>query len=61
MDESTRKGLMTALEAVVSADEAAAEAEELLGLWTHISRVINHGGQEVRVPLGIFQVEKLLL
>lgn len=52
---------MTALEAVVSADEAAAEAEELLGLWTHISRVINHGGQEVRVPLGIFQVEKLLL
>ena len=47
LDESTRKGLMVALQAVVNADEAAAETEDLLGLWTHVDRVVRLGSQQV--------------
>lgn len=59
LDEPTRKGLTAALKVVMHADVAATGAEDLLGVWTHISRIITHGSQEVRAPLGIFQVEKL--
>eukprot|EP00597_Dinobryon_sp_UTEXLB2267_P006192 CAMPEP_0170067168 /NCGR_PEP_ID=MMETSP0019_2-20121128/6620_1 /TAXON_ID=98059 /ORGANISM="Dinobryon sp., Strain UTEXLB2267" /LENGTH=641 /DNA_ID=CAMNT_0010274497 /DNA_START=501 /DNA_END=2426 /DNA_ORIENTATION=- len=61
VDESTRKGLMVALQAVVNADEAAAETEDLLGLWTHVDRVVRLGSQQARPRLGLFQVEKLVL
>lgn len=59
LDESTRKGLTAALEVVMHADVAVTGVEDLLGVWTHISRIITHGSQEVSAPLGIFQVEKL--
>eukprot|EP01035_Chromulina_nebulosa_P020500 gene20500-26594_t len=46
LDEPTRKGLTAALKVVMHADVAATGVEDLLGVWTHISRIITHGSQE---------------
>jgi hypothetical protein len=55
----TRAALTRAIENIATADEAALELESALGLWTHISRVIESGGEHVTPSTALYQLERL--
>ncbi len=59
--EPTRFALRRALETVGSADVCCQEVESVLGLWTHISRVIEAGGVHVPPSTALYSVEQLRL
>jgi hypothetical protein len=56
---ATRLALTCAMEAISGAEEAAEQVQSTLGLWTHISRVIHNGGQQVKPITSLYQVEHL--
>ena len=56
---STRRALMQAMNVVTGAAEAAEHVQGALGLWTHISRVVHNGGQQVKPITSLYQVEQL--
>lgn len=59
--EPTRRALCRALETVGSADVSCQEVETALGLWAHISRVIDAGGVHVPPSTALYSVEQLRL
>jgi hypothetical protein len=56
---ATRRALTCAMEAISGAEEASEQVQSALGLWTHISRVIHNGGQQVKPITSLYQVEHL--
>jgi hypothetical protein len=59
---STRRALMLAMETVNGVEDATEGVQAALGLWTHIDRVVHHGGQQVnRALTTLYQVESLAL
>jgi hypothetical protein len=56
---ATRRALTCAMEAISGAEEAAEQVQSTLGLWTHISRVVHNGGQQVKPITSLYQVEHL--
>jgi hypothetical protein len=56
---ATRRALMSALDTVRGAEEAAEQVQTALGLWTHVNRVIRKGGQQVKPITSLYQVEHL--
>lgn len=44
---------------VATADEAAQEVEKVLGMWTHVCRVTDSGGEHKTPNTSLYQQERL--
>jgi hypothetical protein len=55
----TIHALTCVMETVGTAGDAAQEVEKVLGVWTHIRRVIESGGEHVAPSTSLYQQEQL--
>ena len=55
----TRKALSRDIATIATTDEAAQELESVIGLWTHVSRIIECGGEHVTPSTAWYQLERL--
>lgn len=56
---ATRRALTYAMGTISGAEEGSELVQSTLGLWTHITRVIHNGGQQVKPITSLYQVEQL--
>lgn len=57
----TRALLKVAITAINDARSNAESTAQLMGVWSHLCRVVYNGGEQVRPATGIYQVEELSL
>lgn len=57
----TRRALINIMTAITGAVEASEKLETLLGVWTHINRVIYEGSQQSKPITSLYQVERITL
>ena len=57
----TRRALINIMTAITGAVEASEKLEALLGIWTHINRVIYEGSQQSKPITSLYQVERITL
>lgn len=55
----TRRALTYAMGTISGAEDGSELVQSTLGLWTHITRVIHNGGQQVKPITSLYQVEQL--
>lgn len=55
----TRRALTYAMGTINGAEDGSELVQSTLGLWTHITRVIHNGGQQVKPITSLYQVEQL--
>ena len=56
---ATRRALTYAMSTISGAEDSSELVQSTLGLWTHITRVIHNGGQQVKPITSLYQVEQL--
>lgn len=56
---ATRRALTYAMGTISGAEDSSELVQSTLGLWTHITRVIHNGGQQVKPITSLYQVEQL--
>lgn len=56
---TTRRALTNVMEIIGKVDDAITDIEECIGLWTHVNRIVRHGGEPVRPITTLYSVETL--